>query len=482
MHSRSRKLAVAFLAGAGVCLALPGHSGGSGPRRGQGRPPNILLIVADDLGWGDVGFHGSEIHTPRLDRLAAESVELERFYVQPLCTPTRAGLFTGRSPIRLGLQWSTIRSWSERGLDPREVLLPELLRRAGYRTALVGKWHLGHASEEYLPRQRGFDSFYGHLTGTIDYYEHAVHGSLDWQRDGASVREEGYSTHLLAREAVRTIEQSSGERPFFLCLAFNAPHAPLQSPPGYRKRYASIPDVDRRIYANMVQTLDGAIGSVLDALDARGLREDTLVWFLSDNGAATAQGGSNRPLRGGKGNTFEGGIRVPSLVRCPSLLPGGRRTRKIISFLDVLPTLLGQAGADPPEGIELDGRDAWPLIDGSGTAPEVELHFAARTVHHSSVAIISPRWKMIRETELATDARTLHLYQVDRDPMEGNNLGLEEPSIMGGLHGRLVEVLEAYPEDGLTWERLDRPAYERPADLNILARPTEASAGREPGR
>ncbi len=219
----------------------------SSPARGTENKPNILYVVADDLGWKDVGFNGSQdIKTPNLDKLAATGARLEQFYAQPMCTPTRAALLTGRYPFRYGLQTIVIPSVSTYGLATDEWLLPQALKEAGYQTAIIGKWHLGHGDKKYWPKQRGFDYQYGPLIGELDYFTHEEHGVLDWYRDNKPVKEEGYTTTLLGNDAVKYIDERKVGTPFFLYLAFNAPHTPYQAPKEYIDRYKNIEEPTRR--------------------------------------------------------------------------------------------------------------------------------------------------------------------------------------------------------------------------------------------
>jgi arylsulfatase A-like enzyme len=192
--------------------------------------PNIVFILSDDHGWADVGWHSPEIKTPHLDRLAAAGAKLEQFYVQPVCSPTRAAFLTGRYPMRHGLQIGVVRPWAQYGLPLEERTLPQMLKAAGYTTAIVGKWHLGHYDPAYLPTRRGFDHQYGHYNGNIDYYTHERDGGFDWHRDDRVNHDEGYSTHLIAREAVRLIKEKSADQPLFLYVPFNAVHSPHQVP------------------------------------------------------------------------------------------------------------------------------------------------------------------------------------------------------------------------------------------------------------
>jgi arylsulfatase A-like enzyme len=302
-----------------LCITYPAHAWAA-----QAAPkPHIVFFLADDLGWKDVGYHGSEIKTPNLDRLSAAGVRLEQFYVQPVCSPTRAALLTGRYPMRYGLQVGVVRPWAQYGLPLAERTLAEALRSAGYRTAIAGKWHLGHFQPAYLPTRRGFDHQYGHYNGALDYWTHVRDGGLDWHRDDKALREEGYTTQLLAKEAVRLITAHDEAKPLFLYLPFNAPHAPLQAPEEYLDRCKEIKNKQRRTYAAMVSCLDDAIGTVTAALQKKGMAKNTLLIFSSDNGGPIKQGATNGPLRAGKGTLYEGGVRVAAWAAWPGKLKAG---------------------------------------------------------------------------------------------------------------------------------------------------------------
>src|SRR5438477_3407510 len=261
MKLKLKDISLSLLTGAAALFAAVS------PARGADSKPNILYILADDLGWKDVGFHGSDIKTPNIDKLAAGGARLEQLYVQPMCTPTRAALMTGRYPIRYGLQTFVIPSSGTYGLPTDEWLLPQALKDAGYKTAIIGKWHLGHADKKYWPRQRGFDYQYGPLIGELDYFTHEQHGVTGWYRDNKLVKEEGYTTTWLGNDAVTFINENNAATPFFLYLAFNAPHTPYQAPKEYIDRYPNIADPTRRTYAGMVSCLDENIGKVVAALD-----------------------------------------------------------------------------------------------------------------------------------------------------------------------------------------------------------------------
>jgi arylsulfatase A-like enzyme len=234
-----------------------------------------------------VGYHGSDIKTPNLDKLAQDGARLEQFYAQPMCTPTRAALMTGRYPFRYGLQTLVIPSGQTYGLATDEWLLPQALKEAGYDSAIIGKWHLGHADMKYWPRQRGFDYQYGPLIGELDYFTHEQHGVIDWYRDNQVMKEPGYTTTLLGSDAVKYIDDHNPSVPFYMYLAFNAPHTPYQAPEEYLDQYKNIADPNRRAYAASITAMDDQIGRVVEALKKNGMRDNTIIVFQSDNGGTT---------------------------------------------------------------------------------------------------------------------------------------------------------------------------------------------------
>ena len=251
----------------------------------QQQKPNVVIFLADDLGTSDVHYRGGEIDTPNIDQLAKEGLRLERFYVMPVCSPTRSGLMTGRSPMRLGVIYTVIRPWETYGVPVDEHFMPQSFQAAGYQTAMTGKWHLGHAKKAFLPNQRGFDHSYGHVNGALDYFEHYRDGGLDWHRDGKGLKEKGYTTDLVAAEASRLIRTRNKSKPLFLYVPFNAPHAPLQAPPELLEKYAKrIAEPKRRTFAAMVDSMDSAIGRIRKTLVDEGMAANTLILFFSDNG------------------------------------------------------------------------------------------------------------------------------------------------------------------------------------------------------
>ena len=249
--------------------------------------PNIVFIMADDLGNADLGYRGHQIDTPNIDKLATEGVRLEDFYGMPVCTPSRAQLMTGRYAMRYGLQTLVIFPSHTYGLATDERTLPQALKDAGYKTMMVGKWHLGHADRKYWPQNRGFDYFYGNVVGEVDYFTRERGGLIDWQRNGVFLKENGYYTDLIGDDAVKLIDQQDGKQPFFLYFASLASHAPYQAPDSAIEKYKAVADPFRRTYSAMISELDVQVGRVVAELDKKGLRDNTIILFASDNGGAT---------------------------------------------------------------------------------------------------------------------------------------------------------------------------------------------------
>jgi arylsulfatase B len=410
--------------------------------------PNIVHIVADDLGWKDVGFNGAtDIKTPNLDKLAAEGVKFTQFYVQPMCTPTRAALMTGRYPFRYGLQTAVIPSVSSYGLDTTEWLLPQSLKEAGYNTAIIGKWHLGHADKKYWPKQRGFDYQYGAMIGELDYFTHEEHGVLDWYRDNKPVREKGYTTQLLGDDAVKYINAQDSNKPFYLYLTFNAPHTPYQAPKEYIDRYANIADPMRGTYAAMVTCLDDEIGRVVAALDKKGLRDNTLILFHSDNGGtrnAMFAGVmadmsklkipcDNGPYHDGKGTLYEGGTRVCAFANWPGHIKPGTVV-DLIHAVDIYPTFAALAGASTAKCKPLDGLNVWDTIAEGKPSPRTEIIY---NVEPFRGAVRQGDWKLVWRTLLPFN---VELFDLRQDPSEKNNLAAQYPDKVAALQRRLDEL------------------------------------------
>jgi arylsulfatase A-like enzyme len=428
--------------------------------------PHIVFFLADDLGWGDVGWHGSEIKTPSLDKLAAAGARLEQFYVQPVCSPTRAAFMTGRYPMRHGLQVGVVRPWAQYGLPLEERTLPQALKEVGYETAICGKWHLGHFRPEYQPTRRGFDHQYGHYNGALDYFTHVRDGGFDWHRDDKECRDDGYSTHLLAKEAARIIRQRDKDKPLFLYVPFNAVHAPHQVPESYKAPYANLSE-PRRTYAGMLAAMDEAIGQVVAALDDAGMRPNTLILFSSDNGGpAPGRVTSNGPLRASKGTLYEGGTRVPAFATWDGHIKPGTVVNQPLHIVDWYPTLLKLAGATLEQKLPLDGRDAWPTIAQGKPSPHEAILLNATPTNG---AIRVGDWKLVLnghrpdgdaagEGKAATKAKgkgkgkgknkakakapldsgreLVELFNLADDPYEKTNLAERHPDKVKELRGR----------------------------------------------
>jgi arylsulfatase A-like enzyme len=367
------------------------------------RRPNVLLIVADDLGYADVGFHGcKDIPTPNLDTLAKEGTRFSCGYVSgPYCSPTRAGLLTGRYQQRFGHEFNpgpAAEGKQEIGLSLKEKTLADRLKTAGYQTGLVGKWHLGNA-EKFRPMARGFDEFFGFLGGAHDYFKPGA-GPNGIFRGNKPAGPEGYLTDAFTREAVDFIDRHQKE-PFFLYLAFNAVHTPLQASDKYLKRFEAIKDEKRRKYAAMLSAMDDAVGEVLGKVKAAGLEEDTLVFFISDNGGPPVNGSDNGPLHGHKATTWEGGIRVPFVVKWKGKVPAGKVYDKPVIQLDLTATALSAAGAKLDPDYQPDGVDLLPYIAGDKTG---EPHAALYWRFGAQIAVRSGDWKLVKATEPGTGA------------------------------------------------------------------------------
>ena len=446
--------------------------------RADAAQPNVVILLADDLGWADVGYHGGEIETPSIDRLAREGVRLERFYAAPICSPTRAALVTGRDPLKLGIAYDQLHPWYNAGLAPGGPTLPRLFQIDGYQTAIVGKWHLGHSYAHQLPNAQGFDHFWGHLHTNTDFYTHAREGGHDLQVNGKSLRADGqYLTHLEANEAVRFVRERDPRKPFLLYVPFTAPHSPMQAPPGTIEKYASLPRRNfRRTYAAMVDEMDQAIGRILTTLDEEGLAEDTIVLFLSDNGGSDVFGGRNLPLRGFKGQTFEGGIRVPAVIRWPARLDAGRVIDDMVTVMDVLPTLARAANVRVPTTAELDGVSFWPaLARDQPVARSKPVGFVSEIPIPGRIhtALFEGRWKLVQVIEeRQTETRVQQLlFDIEADPNEQDDLSGRHTAIVTRM-ARLMETWRRqHPLGGTRGTLVAHPGWVAPKDWADAALP-----------
>ncbi|KAK3801923.1 hypothetical protein RRG08_004789 [Elysia crispata] len=342
-----------------LCLMVFCSSASSAPS------PHLIFILADDLGWNDVGYHNPDIISPNIDLLADTGIKLNQSYMQPLCSPSRAALMSGLYPFRLGLQHIVIDQEQPVCLPLGRKLLPQVLQDNGYRTHMVGKWHLGFCNWACTPTYRGFESFYGFHSHSEDYYTHSYSGYSDyWFNKTVNKASSGtYSAHDFATRAEQIIGSHDPNSSLFLYLAFQNVHMPLQAPDEYLDLYQDITDNKRKLFSGLVTAMDDAVGRVVTALIDRDLYTDSIIVFSSENGGWTLFGGNNFPLRGGKFSLFEGGTRVPAFVHSPLLRNTGLTYAGIIHAVDWFPTLLSAAGILPRESpSDLDGVDQWEAI------------------------------------------------------------------------------------------------------------------------
>ncbi len=455
----SLRFCLAFLLST-MASNLLGQRPGSDAANSPAALPNVVLIVSDDQGYPDLGCIGSKpIRTPNLDRLAAEGVRATSFYVTwPACTPSRGSLLTGRYPQRNGLYdmvRNDIVNYGHRftkdeyevspemtlGLDPKELTIGDMLKKAGYVNAVIGKWDMGQA-RRYLPLQRGFDYFYGHGNNGIDYYTHARYGIHSIFRGNVRTEEDlgQYITDVFGREAVKFVNEHAGRRPFFLYLPFNAPHSAstLADDNGGKKPGVQAPEEDIAQYRGTVKNeslasyyaavtrMDAKIGEVLEAIDRSGQKNNTIVMFLSDNGGSG--NGGNAPLRGSKSTMWEGGLRVPFIVRWPGHVPAGSVNNEFLTSLEILPSLLAATGASAPENVILDGFDMWPVLRGKQPSPRREMFWQRRSDKAARVG----NWKWLES------AKGQGLYDLTNDLGESNDLSQKMPDIAKMVQDRFL--------------------------------------------
>lgn len=411
--------------------------------------PNIVYILADDMGYADAGFMGSkDLRTPNLDRLAHDGTVLSSYYVQPVCSPTRSTLMTGRYPIRTGV-YSVIHPHEPWGLKPEERTLAQALRDAGYETAITGKWHLGEFQPEYRPTRRGFDHQYGLWFGMTDYFTHKRGEDLDWHRDDQPCNDQGYSTHLIAREACRLIREKAPGKPLFLYLPFNAVHTPLQVPDSYLAPFGNLTG-KRKTYAGMMAAMDEAVGQVLAALDETGLRKNTLIIFSSDNGGpAPGTITDNGPLRAGKGTIYEGGMRVCACVNWPGHIPAGKTVAEPVQSVDWYPTLVKLAGGSLEQPLPLDGQDIWPVLTAGAKTPHDALLLCGTTPARAAVRFGD--WKLLvgasdrnaEEDGDKADGSGVELYNLADDLGEQHDLAAANPEKVKELRARLDDWMKS---------------------------------------
>lgn len=374
---------------------------------------------------------------------------------------------TGRWPLRFGMMRAVVPPWSTYGLPSAEQTLPECLAEAGYaRRACIGKWHLGHTKRHSAPLAHGFTHFYGHYNGAIDYFTHVREGEIDWHRDWETDRAPGYSTDLLAAEAVQYINDSPAERPWFVYLPFNAPHSPYQALEEDLARFPHLKQADRKAYAAMVESLDRAIGRVLAAVESRADADNTLVLFYSDNGGIPKVGSSNAPWRGAKLTVYEGGTRVCAAVRWPAGgLAGGKQFAGRVGYIDVLPTLLAAAGASPPS--QVDGINVLPAWRGESPLPERMWFSYMHQSGEAQAAVHDGTWKLVAHGDAFSESPAqpprYELYQLAVDPAEQENLASQQLEVTARLQTALREF-GRLQQPGVTDYSSGRAGFVAPRD------------------
>ena len=417
--------------------------------------PNILIILSDDQGWNDVGWHNPQVKTPNLDRYCRESLRLENQYVCSMCTPTRASLMSGRFPTRFGISVAQ----NEQAMHFGTETMASALKSVGYDTALIGKWHLG-SNPDWGPQRFGFDYSYGVLAGGCGPYSHLYKPgpyAETWHRNGKVFKEEGHVTDLIGREAIKWLE-GRGDQPFFLYVPFTAPHVPVMEDQKWLDQNASVELPSKRQYYAAISHMDDVIGQILAALDRSGKRDNTIVLFLTDNGAIPDQpndrwvrtndprekftpgpgGGSNYPLRGKKTTAYEGGLRVPAFVRWPGHVKAGQYDG-VIHSADWMPMLTKLAGYQPKTDLKWDGRDLWTEIT-SGKAVPRQLYWVS--ARFTQLAVRDGDWKLI----VTKADNSAELFDLAQDPGEKYNLAAQQPARVKELR-ELLAKLSARDDD-----------------------------------
>lgn len=447
--------------------------------------PNILVILTDDMGYGDVGFNGSkDIKTPSLDALAnSGTVFTSAYNVHPFCGPSRAGIMTGRYPHKFGAQFNlpTSNRSGGIGIPKNETYISSVLQNSGYFTGAIGKWHLGE-EEDFHPNNRGFDEFYGFLNGGHHYFpeqfkarykkqkaqglEHSIfHYLRPLEHNGIEVDEKEYITDGLSREATRFIKTSAKnkDQPFFLYLAYNAPHSPMEAKEEDMAQFPEIKNKKRKTYAGMVYAVDRGVNRIVQALKETGQFDNTLIVFFSDNGGKPKQGANNAPLRGRKGDVLEGGFRTPMLFHWPKRVPKGKIYKHPVSTLDLFPIFANVANAPIPKGKKLDGKNILPQVIKNENARAGEMIFAMR--HRKGFSDSSARrdnWKVVKHGNKAWQ-----LFDIEKDINEQNDLSKKHPTLVREMVAEMEiwSWSHAQPlwfhihEEGFQWREKSMPRF-----------------------
>ncbi|WP_111706177.1 sulfatase-like hydrolase/transferase [Lutibacter citreus] len=452
--------------------------------------PNIIIILADDLGYSDVGFNGSkDIITPNLDALAQKGTIFTSAYVShPFCGPSRTSLMTGRYAHKIGAQFNLPPNSETigEGISLNETFISKVLHNAGYQTGVMGKWHLG-AVEKYHPNNRGFDDFYGFLGGGHSYFPKEYRAKYEAQKkngkqvifeyflplehNGKEVIETEYITDALTREGSRFITEAAKKKdPFFLYLSYNAPHTPLEAKEDDMKHFQSIKDEKRRTYAGMVYAMDRGVGKIVETLKATGKYNNTLIVFLSDNGGKTSAGATNSPLKEGKGSTYEGGFRVPMFFHWPNIVPSGKTFNHPIMAIDFYPTFARLAGAKIPEGKILDGKNIWDdFLAGKNAHINDDIFVMRHRNGFTDVAVRKNQWKALKIYQ-----QKWKLFNIEQDISETSDLSKQHPDILKNLvndaeNWSKTNIQPRWWHDkktGVEWKKDNMPKFNQTFKLN----------------
>ena len=434
---------------------------------GQDRP-NVLFILSDDQGYADVGFHEGIAQTPNLDQLKRQGMELRRHYTQPQCGPTRSALMSGRYPYRTAMHAGNVCPNSTWGLPAETYTMAEMFKDAGYQTALIGKWHLGHHYESLMPENQGFDYFYGFYLGEVhSYFTHDYFGAHALHSQRKPVHTEGYMTDLFTEEAIKVIENKADDQPLFLYLSYNAPHDPLEAKPEDEAKYPKVIYQHRKTYLAMIDCMDQGIGRVLQALEDKGIHDNTLIVFTSDNGGVFAreQFAHNTPLRHGKGSSYEGAIRTPTLAVWAGRIEPGSVSDELVYVADWYQTFMELAGGKlPDDAPELDSFDVLPVLKGQeGQRTEIAM------ISHQAHALVTKEWVAVQmgpdtidpavRKQLSSDPAALggELYNIEDEIWQRTDLAAKEPERFAAMMERMKLHYSGVQQSQFDLSQMDGP-------------------------
>jgi len=402
--------------------------------------PNIVLVLVDDLGWSDVSYHGGPIATPNIDAIAEAGIELDRFYATRACTYTRVALMTARHPYEFGMHHNVLPFYTQTGLPSDVTTLPMVLKGAGYQTFALGKWHLGFAAPEYWPTRRGFDHFYGHLSGRIDYFTHQIEGHDDWRLDETQIKEQGYATDLIADRAASWIAKAAAQdTPFFAYIAFNAPHSPWQAP-AHLIADGPAETLKQRTYDAMVTSLDQAVGKIYKQINDLGIAQNTLFVFQSDNGGAELR--HPNPLRGRKGSFYDGGARVVAFAAWPGTI-AAQQSGVALRSVDLPAIFAALAGSSFPDQPRIEGRGD-PALLGIGGAAQTDPQPMLIDYGPDGASVLKGNTKLVVNGDLA------ELFDIAADPAETRDIAAQFPDDTAELLA-VVEAIRPAPARFQVW-------------------------------